>query len=320
MDIHALYEELTQEQKREFIARVTLEFNNNLNVKLQKPKTHCPHCKSNEITSRGSCRGTKRYSCKECNKSFSSKTETAFHYTKKPLETWKKYIDLMFSSQMPLRKIAKLTGISLPTAFYWRHKVLNALNEMQSEKLNGVVETDETLFPLSYKGKKRDMPRKPRKRGGIKGAGVTKDHVCVLAAIDRTKTKNKLLQSVCLGRPTTQQITDTLKPQIASDAILITDKHRSYLGFARDMKLKHYALRSKKFEDRSIHLQNINSLHSQVKRFMRPFNGVATKYLDHYLTYYKWSGQDADETAAVLAQSTASVTCAHLTAMQMRLK
>ena len=83
------------------------------------------------------------------------------------------------------------------------------------------------------------------------------------------------------------------------------------------MNLKHYALKTRTFQDRSIHLQNVNSLHRQVKRFLHPFNGVATKYLDNYMTYYKWNGQDV---AGMLAQNTASVTCADLTAMQMRLK
>ena len=30
-------------------------------------------------------------------------------------------------------------------------------------------------------------------------------------------------------------------------------------------------------------IQHINSYHSQLKRFMRGFNGVSTKYLNNYL-------------------------------------
>ena len=47
--------------------------------------------------------------------------------------------------------------------------------------------------------------------------------------------------------------------------------------------------------------------------------GVATKYLDNYMAFYKWRNDNAD-VAAQLAQKTASVTCAELTAMQMHLK
>lgn len=36
------------------------------------------------------------------------------------------------------------------------------------------------------------------------------------------------------------------------------------------------------------HIQQINSLHSNLKRWMSRFNGVATKYLDSYLKWHKW--------------------------------
>lgn len=318
METHALIAQLTQEQKAKLREALNFEFQNSLEQKVNENPTNCPHCESNRIRTAGKARGVQRYKCKDCSKTFGTKKDTAFHHTKKPLETWNHYLDLMFNNQMSLRKIAKQTGINLRTAFFWRHKILNALNAIQSKRLTGIVEADETYFPLSYKGKKKDMPRESRKRGKqIKKRGISKEQVCVVTAIDRTKTT--LLQSTCLGRPTTRQITSTLAPHIARDALLVTDLHRAYPGFARNLELKHYALRHRTSDNETIHLQNINSLHSQVKRFMRPFNGVATKYLDNYMAFYKWSNDDAD-VAAQLAQKTASVTCADLTAMQMRLK
>ena len=47
--------------------------------------------------------------------------------------------------------------ISITTAFYWRHKVLHALFKLgDGQKLTGILETDETYFLESYKGK-RDL-------------------------------------------------------------------------------------------------------------------------------------------------------------------
>ena len=272
MDIHAFIDTLTQEQKCEFKAALALEFENDLELKVDENPTKCPHCECENVTTRGSCRGIKRYKCKECSKTFNAKTKTAFHHTKRPLETWNHYIELMFSGHMSLRKIAKETGLNLRTAFYWRHKVLHALKQFDSPKLSGIVEADETYFALSYKGKKRGMPRSPHKRGKqIKKRGLSKDQVCVLTAIDRTK--NTLLQSTCLASPTIRDLTNTLGPHIARDALLVTDMGKAYPGFARNLDLKHYALRHRTSQDKSIHLQNSNSLHSQMKRFMRPFNG-----------------------------------------------
>ena len=35
-------------------------------------------------------------------------------------------------------------------------------------------------------------------------------------------------------------------------------------------------------------INNINSMHSKIKTWIRPFNGVATKYLGHYMYWFNW--------------------------------
>lgn len=36
------------------------------------------------------------------------------------------------------------------------------------------------------------------------------------------------------------------------------------------------------------HIQNVNSYHSRLKGWINRFNGVATKYLDHYLSWFQF--------------------------------
>lgn len=36
------------------------------------------------------------------------------------------------------------------------------------------------------------------------------------------------------------------------------------------------------------HIQNVNNYHSRLKGWMQRFNGVATKYLDHYLSWFQF--------------------------------
>ena len=38
-------------------------------------------------------------------------------------------------------------------------------------------------------------------------------------------------------------------------------------------------------------LNLINALHSRLKRFMRPFNGVSTRHLQHYLDWFCFAEQ-----------------------------
>ena len=50
-------------------------------------------------------------------------------------------------SGLYVRKSAQICEINKDTAFIWRHKILDALQNMASDvKLDGIVEADETFF------------------------------------------------------------------------------------------------------------------------------------------------------------------------------
>lgn len=46
--------------------------------------------------------------------------------------------------------------------------------------------------------------------------------------------------------------------------------------------------RGKSMIDSVYHLQHINALHSKFKRWLMPFNGVSTKYINNYLAWFKF--------------------------------
>ena len=196
------------------------------------------------------------------------------------------------AAALPIWRIAKELNISTRTAFYWRHKILSALKQIAAPQLNGIVEADETFFRLSYKGQKKDLPRRPHKRGGeAKKRGTSKEQVCVLTAIDRSKSN--WMKPVCLGHMSTKDLENNFANQVTSDSVLVTDKHRAYIKFCEDKELQHEAAYAGTRRTGAYHMQNVNALHSQLKRFMRRFNGVATKYLDNYLVYWQWHNTDA---------------------------
>lgn len=81
-----------------------------------------------------------------------------------------------------LRKTAEICKINLATAFVWRHKILDALQNMMNQTtLDGVVEADETFFSLSFKGYHKNfrLPRLAKRRGtAATRSGLSKEHVC----------------------------------------------------------------------------------------------------------------------------------------------
>ena len=64
--------------------------------------------------------------------------------------------------------------------------MLFALQSLGHQKLSGIIESDETFFLESDKGRKNLIHRKPRKRGGAASKrGISKEQICVVVAHDR---------------------------------------------------------------------------------------------------------------------------------------
>lgn len=112
----------------------------------------CLHCGSMSVKRNGKYRGRQRYFCKDCGKSFNDMTGTPMAGTHKP-NLWIKYFELMIEGYT-LPKIVERLDIHISTAFYWRHKILNALRSLGNSQLNGIIESDETYFLESEKGRK----------------------------------------------------------------------------------------------------------------------------------------------------------------------
>ena len=160
----------TEEQRLELIRLCNIENNkakeNEYLLKLSN-NYRCPYCGSNKICKNGFTGKAQQFRCNACKKNYSIRTNTIFFQTHKSIKLWQKYIEL-FSQGLALRKIVvELDNkISLPTAFFWRHKILKVLTKKDdNDKLGGIIEADETFFEKSQKGSRNVKGRDARKRG-----------------------------------------------------------------------------------------------------------------------------------------------------------
>jgi hypothetical protein len=65
--------------------------------------------------------------------------------------------------------------------------------------------------------------------------------------------------------------------------------HYLYARLTKQNTLDHHVLRNKpgkQIAQKTIHIQNVNALHSHYKDFMSPFIGPASKYLERYLRWF----------------------------------
>jgi len=130
----------------------------------------CPHCGSKDVNKFGFFNGNQRYRCKECRRTFNLYTKTILswsHYKDK----WESFIDTM-ERDLSLRKAEKQVGVSYASLFYWRHKIMTVLNEVNDTRLHGTLEL--MNMKLRYLNKYRNIKKEEEeKEGGVQNIYFT---------------------------------------------------------------------------------------------------------------------------------------------------
>ncbi|QMU63668.1 MAG: IS1595 family transposase [Flavobacteriaceae bacterium] len=248
----------------------------------------CAHCSHPKYVKFGIDKGSQRYKCKSCKRSFTEYTGTwmAGLQHKDKIDD---YLKLMLEEKS-LDKIKVALSINKKTAFDWPHKILVPLSENDKDDFTGITESDETFFLNSEKGRPVNH-RESRKRGGSsKTKGISNDQVAVIVTQDRTS--NPDITVATMGRLKKIDIVNAIGSRIkASKAILCRDTHLSYKGFAIDNKIEHHTLKGvikQRVKNKVYHIQHVNSTHNRVKKWIdNKFWGVSTKYLQQYLNWYR---------------------------------
>ena len=244
----------------------------------------CPHCGTEGAYKHGITRGLQRYRCaKGCGRTFNAASDSplsGLHHKEK----WLAFA----AAQMRLetvRESARSCGIAVSTAFRWRHRFLST--QTPNDKLQGVVEVDETLFLHSRKGdRKVKDEREPRARGGTATQrGRSSEQVAVLTAVQRGgPTRNTRLPGM-----KAKQLKPLLAQLVVTDSVMVSDGHKSYAKCATELGLQHETIVVSRegYVRGTWHLQNVNNRHERLKNFVNHrCRGVSTKWLDSYLRWF----------------------------------
>ena len=289
MDIlRQLFNGLSDSDKQAFLEEAkSKKVKNTPPINFDLDKKECPYCHSTHIVKNGTRKGAQSYICRECKKSFSSASKTVFFSSKYSLATWRLYIECMLN-RLSIRQCAKKCNISVPTAFYWRHKILDALRQdMDKSSLEGVVEADETFTGISFKGS-RQMPRIAHKRGTPSTKrGLSKEQVCVPCGVNlEGKSVAKIAN---LGKPSLKDLQKVLTNKVARGSVFVTDSLRPYQKISLDMELSHIRIPRKRHAVGAFNINTVNNYHKQLKNLINHrFHGVSTKYLNNYLVYNQY--------------------------------
>ena len=241
----------------------------------------CPHCANRDVILWGKANGMPRYRCRGCGRTFNGLTKAPLARLRKK-EKWQEHAQAMIDGNS-IEKAAERCDVHYTTAFRWRHRFLEALSSDKPKSFSGIVEGDETFILESFKGKRSELPRKSRKRGGKAAKrGLSDEQIPVIVARDRT---GATIDAV-LPKLDRASITGALGGVITPANQFCCDGGRAIVAFAKKAGIPHHVLPApgKPSPDApDLHINNVNAYHGRLKEWMRRFHGVATKNLPNYL-------------------------------------
>jgi len=279
---------LTRLQRRQVVADLEAAEHKVASVEViedQSPaRPNCPHCGSAQVVRNGTADDLQRFKCRGCNKTFNVLTGTPLarlHMRGK----WMGQAEVLRDG-LTIRQAAQRLDVNPKTAFLWRHRFLAVPKTVQAQLLSGIAEADESYFLKSCKGQRKGLGRAPRKRGGkATRRGISSEQVPVLIARDRAgATANFVLEAT-----TAKDIGAALRPILPDDTVLVTDGSTALAAVARSLGVEHHAVNISAGirVNGAWHVQNVNAFVSRLRGWLRRFKGVATRYLENYLGWFR---------------------------------
>jgi transposase-like protein len=235
------------------------------NVYKNKKIDCCQICGGNQYIKHGTYKGIQRYRCKVCGKTFSKTTNSLWSYSKKDLNIWIEFIELMMKRKS-LRFCAQKLNMSLTTAFYWRHKILCALkNDSIPSSLKGYVHMNKTILKENFKGS-RNMASKRRRNIWVVAAKGNEDSMLVIPAFNDFWDWN-LFKSKIYSK-------------IEEEAYIVPYNDR-YINIQAKRHNDALVTEAEPEPENRIKYIIVN-----LRKWLGKFKGVATKYLENYLSLF----------------------------------
>lgn len=245
----------------------------------------CTFCSSKNVKSIKTEKG--RYSCKNCNKSFSVIVGTIFEETRLPLPKWFQIITLMLNAKSGIsaKEIERNLGITYKTAYYACMRIRIGML-MEETKLNGIIEMDESYFggiARSNNNTIDDNQISIATTSNKRGRGTNK-----ISVVGMVQRKGQVVTKV-IEKLTKRNLLAMLKTYAKKDnSILITDGFRSYAELEKyidRLVINH----SKQYSKGIVHINTIEGYWSYVKNGIKgSFRAISKKYLPIYLVEFEW--------------------------------
>lgn len=245
----------------------------------------CPRCGHKRVHRWGTSGWRQRYRCLGCRRTFSDFTGTPLAYLKK-VERWPRFCRLALETAT-IREAAERLGVHTTTSFRWRHRFLDGLRRTEPVVLKGRVSVAARWFPVSLKGA-RDLPRPPRRRPYI-GLSSGTDAIWLVFACD--EAGRSFARRTGPRSPGPVILRETLGDHLDGVTTLLAGGgHRGRvesvavafgIPFECEFLVDWLDGEPPPPEPALLHVVRI-------KRWLGRYHGVATRYLENYLVWFRW--------------------------------
>lgn len=209
-----------------------------------------------------------QYDCNVCRYQFSVMANSIFHDSHLPLWKWFLAIYLMIESKngISAHQVHRTLKITYKTAWYLCHRIRAAMREVNTDRLRGIVEIDETYLGGVARGHENAYKNKTCVVGAVQRGGKIRLQVI--------KSANRFLLE--------KFIADNTAPDTEA---IYTDK---WMGYNRvgDADTRHESVNhsEKEWVRGDVHTNTVESVWSLLKRgVVGPYHQLSMKHLDAYL-------------------------------------
>jgi transposase-like protein len=238
----------------------------------------CPRCGCSYTVLYGKSKGRQRYICKGCKKTFNDFTNTPMAKTHFP-EKWEAFIKCTLDG-LSLKAAACQLNLSYVTLFYWRHKLLSALKNINQNKMRGVFELENFFLKYSRKGQKHIEHCEKRVHDqNVSYINISNNKVCVITALD--SHENIYSRAVGTGRMNAKDMENYIGKILNKNKQAISRPKSFFALFFKRKKIREI---NKSLDDSSEAVK----YRCNCMEWMYRFRGVATKYLNNYLSLFKF--------------------------------
>jgi hypothetical protein len=256
----------------------------------------CHHCgvvgESTKLEGR-SCRPG-LYQCRVCEGQYTVTCGTIFENTKLGLDKWMIAFSILCASKKSISalQMSRMLKIGYQSAWHMCHRIRHAMQNGNFDKLDGVVEVDETYVGGKAKNAHKDKPI-PKKTP-------------VVSLVSRDgKMKARVITNV-----DHKTIKATLKQYVKPSAEIFTDGGTHFpsavRGYAGHETVNHDA---GEYVRGVVHIQNCESFNALLKRsLMGAWHAVSERHLQRYVgeVAFRWDFRtvsDSERTAQALRQA-----------------